>query len=192
MTAKPVHLVFTLLLFAIHVKAQSGNQTSVRLGIGVAHRFDQADYLKRANDRRHIDANLNAQFEMPLTEKFHLTAGLNYVYFDKHAIDYFDPTAVQLNDYPSEGPYTYFPVMGGIRYYPLKNVYGSFQAGSAFAMSVSAKTSLIYSVGAGVVLPFGNHGGLDFGFDYGGGYEYSGYDYPLRLINVSVSYKYRF
>jgi hypothetical protein len=192
MTAKPIHIVFTLLLFAIQVKAQSGNQTSVSLGIGIAHRFDQGDYLKRVNDRSHIDANLNAQFEMPLTEKFHLTAGLSYVYFDKHATDYFDPMAVQPDYYSYEGPYTYFPVTVGIKYYPLKNVYTSFVAGSAFAMSVSAKTSLIYSVGAGVVLPFGNHGGLDFGFNYGGGYEYLGYDYPLRLINISLSYKYRF
>lgn len=196
MTAKPIHIVFTLLLFAVQVKAQSSNQTSVSLGIGVNNQLNQNDFsLYGINHRRHIDASLIMQFERPITNALHVTASLGYVYFDKYVIYYLDPTASPPNVYQYEGdvgPFTYFPVTAGFRYYLLKHVYAAAEAGSAFEMSVSTKTSFIYAGGAGVAVPFGNHNGLDFGFKYERGYKYLNYSNAVSLINISISYKYRF
>lgn len=202
MTNKPIRITLILLfiVFSFAAKAQRGKQTSLSAGTEIIAPLNM-DY-RRDNG---TDFNTNAGFgvnlklEKPITETLHFTAAAGLVFTQS------SPQYLYLNFNPNysgssnvfydndfHNLYAYLPVTAGLKYYFTKYFYVNAEAGSAFSINNRARTSFIYSGGAGAVVPIGPHHGLDFGLQFERGYKNTDYDHPISQLGLNIAYKYRF
>lgn len=200
MTNKPnlVVLILLLVAFSFTANAQSGNQTSLSVGadldVPLHNRYNGPGLSPQ------VGLGVNLKLEQPITNTLHFTVGTGVVFMqsDRHYMDY--PVNLASASYvagvdfskDAHDLYVNLPVTAGLKYYWAKYFYVSAEAGSAFKISYRARTSFIYSGGAGAVVPFGLHNGLDFGLRFERGYKNIDYTKPINQLGLNVAYKYRF
>ncbi len=192
--------IFLLLLFcaaSIAAKAQSGKQTSISIGpdAGIPFNTEHA-YGMHTRDVYQDGLGGNIRIEFPITANLHATASIGYaVYHSNLKYLYLTPYQGTTNTstLPSgPPPYKYIPLKAGLRYYYAKYLYVAAEAGEAVKVQHGAMSSFIYSGGAGAVIPFGTHHGVDIGLRYEGGYKSIDADFKMSQLGIGVAYKYSF
>jgi hypothetical protein len=201
MAVKNIRLVILLMFCAASslVKAQSGNKMSISIGPDVGIPIN-ADHPSSVHTRDIYQDGLGGTIraEFPLTAVLHATASVGYVVYHSNVTYLLYATPTLLNNFAgpsnpgSPPPYKYVPLKAGLRYYFVKCLFVSAEAGDAVKIGDRAKASFIYSGGAGAVVPFGVHHALDIGFRYEQGFKNIDSDFKMGQIGIGFSYKYTF
>ncbi|QTE36748.1 hypothetical protein J3L18_27090 [Mucilaginibacter gossypii] len=200
MTNKPIciTLIILFIVLSFTAKAQQGKQTSLSVGteaiIPIRDSYAGSDFYPQTG------LGINLKLEKPITSAFHFTisTGLvftesdpRYLYFNVNQ-GYSSNSSNAFYDDSFHSLYAYLPLTAGFKYYWAKYFYVNAEAGSAFSINNSARTSFIYAGGAGAVVPIGPHHGLDFGLQFERGYKNVDHDRPVSQLGLNVAYKYRF
>jgi len=193
--------LFILLLFCAasnRVSAQLGNKMSISIGPDVGIPFNtEHSYQVHTRDIYQDGLGGVIRAEFALTPVLHATASVGYVIYHSN-LKYFYITPAQLSNYagPSNQsgplPYKYVPLKAGLRYYFVRYLFLSAEAGDAVKIGDEAITSFIYSGGVGAAIPFGIHHGLDIGLRYESGYKNIDSDFKMGQFGIGFSYKYTF
>ncbi|QEC75636.1 hypothetical protein [Mucilaginibacter ginsenosidivorax] len=200
MAVKYIRLLILLMFCAAssRVSAQSGNKMSLSIGpdVGIPINVDHPNAVHTRDIYQDgLGGTIRAEF--PLTPALHATASVGYVVYHSN-LRYLYLTPTQLSNYAgpsntsSPPPYKYVPLKAGLRYYYVKCLFVSAEAGDALKIGHEAKASFIYSGGAGAAVPFGVHHALDIGFRYESGYKNIDSDFKMGQIGIGFSYKYTF
>lgn len=196
MTKKPICITLILLftVFSFAAKAQRGKQISVSVGTEIIAPLNM-DYRNDNGTDFNVNAgfSINLKLEKPITETLRFTVATGLVFTESSPQYLFSSNSSNVfYDSDFHNLYAYLPVTAGLKYYWAKYFYVNAEAGSAFSINNRARTSFIYSGGAGVVVPIGPHHGLDFGLNFERGYKNTDYDHAISQLGLNVAYKYRF
>jgi hypothetical protein len=89
------------------------------------------------------------------------------------------------------GPYEFIPVQAGLRFYYLKSLYVSAEAGEAFKANVT-DNSFVYGGSMGWLLKFNPHHALDISVSYSNGYKLQDYGEKVGEVVLGLGYRYQF
>jgi hypothetical protein len=191
-----IFLTFLFCSSSLFSLAQSGTQTSISIGTELGIPFNaQHDYVK-TRDVYQDGLGGIIRLELPITSSLHFIASAGYaVYHSNLMYLYAIPDVIPGSNpnLPNQpGPYTYIPLKAGLRYYYVKYLYVSAEAGEAIKTNKFTRSSFIYSGGLGGAIPISAHHGIDIGLRYEGGYKNTDADFRMSQLGVGVAYKYSF
>jgi hypothetical protein len=104
-----------------------------------------------------VGTGISAKFEFPVVTPVSISLTGNFTsVFYRHSI---------LSNYGDSGADLFVPLKGGLKYYPISNLYIEGEGGVALELNHTQRHLGAFSIGPGFIVP-GSKGGLDIGFRY--------------------------
>ncbi|MGA9649571.1 hypothetical protein [Pedobacter sp.] len=179
-------LTFCVTTTAIYAQEASvtGEKKSIVYSLGIDGGISVGSF--RNISKGNFGGTIQADF--PITQKLNATANAGYINF------------YNTNDYPSAkatSDLQYIPVKGGLKYFPLKNIYIQGEAGAGFVLNKSDvgfdnSVAFVYAPQIGTRFAIGSKSYLDAGVRYERSTEFKSASDESRLNYFGLRIAYAF